>query len=328
MFSFVTPGAILAPTIGGAIYSRAGYVAVFLVGGGVLVVDFIMRLFLIEKPVARRYMQIEDEAVEDSAANESTDTNGHAEAGPTEDSPLLKVDDKIVYKIPPGQPERVRNFPFLYCLSDVSLAASMFIALVHAILIGSFDATLPKYGEELFGFDSLQAGLLFIPLGVIDSLITPFTGWLVDRFGAKRVGTPGFVLTAPLMFAFRFVTSNTHEQLVLYCVLLAFAGIGLSVIGTPSLVEAGGVVQRYYDANPAFFDHHPPYATLYGLQSMVFMLGLTIGPLVAGGLKDWIGYGNMNAGMAVISIVSAVVCWQFLGRRPKPKPMLGGEEEG
>jgi MFS family permease len=326
MFSFITPGAILAPTIGGAIYSRAGYVAVFMVGGSVLVVDFIMRLFLIEKPVARRYMQVEDEMVEDSTTGESANTNGHAEAGATEDSPLLKADDSLVYKIPPGQPERVRNFPFLYCLSDVSLLASMFAALVHAILIGSFDATLPKYGEELFGFDSLQAGLLFIPLGVIDSLITPFTGWLVDRFGPKHVGTPGFVFTAPLMFAFRFVTANTHDQLVLYCVLLALTGIGISVIGTPSLVEAGAVVQRYYDANPAFFDHHPPYATLYGLQSMVFMLGLTIGPLVAGGLKDWIGYGNMNAVMAVVAILSAVVCWQFLGRRPRPKP-IGGDEE-
>lgn len=60
-----------------------------------------------------------------------------------------------------------------------------------------------------------------------------------------------------------------------------------------------------------------PYAQLYGLNSMVFSAGLTLGPELAGELKQAIGYGNMNLVLAVICAVTAVLCFVYIGGKPR-----------
>jgi cyanate permease len=47
---------------------------------------------------------------------------------------------------------------------------------------------------------------------------------------------------------------------------------------------------------------------------MVFSGGLTLGPLLAGYLKDKIGYGNMNAVLAGLCGLTAILTGIFMGR--------------
>jgi len=42
-----------------------------------------------------------------------------------------------------------------------------------------------------------------------------------------------------------------------------------------------------------------------------------VGPELAGELKSAIGYGNMNIVLAVISAVTAVLSWVYIGGKPK-----------
>jgi hypothetical protein len=82
-------------------------------------------------------------------------------------------------------------------------------------------------------------------------------------------------------------------------------------------VEAGAVVEKYYKANPEFFGEEGPYAQLYGLQSMVFSAGLALGPEIAGQLRLAINYGNMNAVLAGICSITAVLCFVYMGGKPR-----------
>lgn len=66
-----------------------------------------------------------------------------------------------------------------------------------------------------------------------------------------------------------------------------------------------------------FFGEMGPYAQLYGASSMVFSAGFTIGPLVGGFLKQQLGYGNMNAVLAVCCALAATCSFTFLGGKPK-----------
>lgn len=59
----------------------------------------------------------------------------------------------------------------------------------------------------------------------------------------------------------------------------------------------------------------PPYAQLYGINSMIWSGGLSIGPLVAGALRERIGYGNMNAVLAGICGLTAILAAHFIGRK-------------
>jgi hypothetical protein len=60
-----------------------------------------------------------------------------------------------------------------------------------------------------------------------------------------------------------------------------------------------------------------PYAQLYGINSMVWSGGLTVGPLLAGKLRETIGYGNMNAVLAGICGCTVVLAALFVGGRRK-----------
>ena len=140
----------------------------------------------------------------------------------------------------------------------------------------------------------MEAGLLFIALILPYVIGGPLAGWLVDRKGPKPAAVFGFGYLVPTLVLLRLASPGGHKQVIVYCALLAFNGVGMAVIGSPSIVEASHVVKMYDKANPGFFGANGPWGQLYALNSMVFSAGLTLGPVLSGGLKDVIGYGNMN----------------------------------
>jgi hypothetical protein len=50
---------------------------------------------------------------------------------------------------------------------------------------------------------------------------------------------------------------------------------------------------------------------------LVFFLGLTVGPLIVGAMRDRIGYGNTNDVVAVLSGGTAALSFWYMGGRLK-----------
>ena len=202
-----------------------------------------MRFLVIEKKVAHKYdKSIYDPFAKDNITQEQ-DQNWDQENGDVEDGegngeeqPLLGK-DKEEFLIPSGQSSLVQKWPLAYCLKDGRLLSALLVALVQATLFGTFDATVGTESQELFGFNSLKAGLLFIPLGIFDLFVGPLAGWAVDRYGTKPVAVLGYGWLTPVMFSLRAVHTGGRDQLILFNVLLGSAGIGLAAIGAPSIVE-------------------------------------------------------------------------------------------
>lgn len=188
---------------------------------------------------------------------------------------------------------------------------------MQANLLAIFDATIPVEAEKLYGFNSLKAGLLFIAIVLPYLILGPIAGWAVDRYGPKPASTIGFSYLALVLTLLRLVRPGSTAQIIQYCAQLALCGVGLAIIGSPGIVEAAAVVERYYSANRDLFGKNGPYAQLYGLNSMVFSLGLAVGPLFGGALRDGIGYGNMNLVVAVFCLVTAGLAFVFMGGRPE-----------
>lgn len=284
-----------------------------------------MRLLVIEKKVARRY-----EAEDSDSANTtpSHQQDGNADEAQQEEAdeyqPLLgsKEEDHAAFKISDNQPKLARMIPILPCLADPRLLTAFLVAFIQALLLGNFDATIPTVAGDYFNFDSLHSGVLFLPLGVFDFILGPIFGWCVDRFGTKPIAVISYTYLVPVLVLLRLPQPGGKSQILLYGAMLALSGIGLAGIGAPSIVEAGAIVQKYYEVNPEFFGEEGPYAQLYGLNSMVFSAGLTLGPELAGELKERIGYGNMNLVLAAICLLTAVLCFVYIGG--KPRMLTGG----
>lgn len=320
IFSFISVGELAAPVLGGVLYRKTGYAGVFGLGAGMLAIDFIMRLLVIEKKVAARY----DTSAQSDATNprqHDTRNQNNEDHEPGEEEALLPKMEEADYKIPDGQNRLVRTLPILYCLTDPRLLVALLLSFVQAALLATFDATIPTEADGLFDFDSLKAGLLFIALDIPYLLLGPVAGWAVDKYGTKPAAVLGFGYLAPALVLLRLPSDhlihNRKNNIMLYCALLSLNGVGMAVIGSPSIVEASGVVQKYDKANPKLFGDNGPYAQLYGFTSLIFSLGLTVGPVLSGTLRDSIGYGNMNAVVAAISAATAGLSFLYIGGKPK-----------
>ncbi|KAJ8116448.1 hypothetical protein OPT61_g2126 [Boeremia exigua] len=248
----------------------------------------------------------------------------------TEQTPLVStsnpppIDNR--YRLTPPQTRITRALPILLLLSDPGLLTAILIAFMQALLLGSFDATVPLVAESSFNFDSLKAGLLFLPLGGADFFLGPAFGWAVDRFGTRIFSVLGFALLVPTLVLLRLPEEpgvvgalDKGHLIALYAAVLALNGAGLAIIGSPSIVEAGRLVENYSKANKDIFSEGAPWAQLYGINSMVFSGGLTVGPLVAGALREKIGYGNMNAVLAGSCALTAVLAALFIGRKEEKR---------
>ncbi|KAI0973712.1 major facilitator superfamily domain-containing protein [Xylaria arbuscula] len=322
IFSFISVGELMAPVIGGILYEKTGYAGVFGVGAAILALDFLMRLLVIEKRTAAKY----DKSARDGEGNprcagSRMDPEGddRSHEASEEDTLLPKKEDEA-YKILKEPNKLIRALPILICFQNPRLVMSLCLAFVQATLLAVFDATIPTEAQTLFQFSPLKAGLIFIALDVPYLLLGPVAGWAVDRYGTKSAAVLGFGWMVPVLILLRLPPEEllpVSRNIVLYCAILALNGIGLAVIGSPSVVEASDVVQKYDKANPGFFGENGPYAQLYGFNSLFFCSGLTVGPIAAGYLKDSIGYGNMNLVFAVLSAVTSILSFFIIGGKPR-----------
>lgn len=337
IFSFISVGELASPVLGGVLYKKTGYPGVFGLGAGILAVDFVMRLLLIEKKTAKKYdaklangatnprehgtREGGNDGADEEEAADGGDSQERSESANETDALLpKKEEDEKAFQIPDGQNRLIRALPIIYCLKNPRLLVALLLAFVQASLLATFDATIPTEAEDLFDFDSLKSGLLFIALDIPYLILGPVAGWAVDRYGTKPAAVLGFGYLVPVLILLRLPSDGiVHDQthnIVLYCCLLALTGIGMAIIGSPSIVEASSVVQKYDKANPGLFGENGPYAQLYGFNSLVFSAGLTIGPLISGSLRDSIGYGNMSAVMASLAGITAVLSWVWIGGKP------------
>ncbi|KAI2776139.1 MFS general substrate transporter [Daldinia loculata] len=336
IFSFISVGELMAPVIGGVLYEKTGYSGVFGVAAGVLGLDFLMRLLVVEKKTAARYnvdqvphsQNRQQDSHEDYGTTRGEDVEDVEDANnnredATEHDALLhnkNLKDNEIYKIRHEPNRIVREFPILVCFRSPRLLVGMALSFVQASLLAVFDATIPTEAQSLFEFTSLQAGLLFIALDVPYLILGPVAGWAVDRYGTKLAAVVGFGYLVPSFILLRLPSDNLlsgTSNVILYCAILSLNGVGLAIIGSPGVVEASDVVEKFNLANPGFFGANGPYAQLYGFNSLFFSAGLTIGPIVAGALRDGIGYGNMNLVFAVISAVTAVLSFFVIGGKPR-----------
>jgi MFS family permease len=325
IFSFISVAGLFSPVLGGLLYAKSGYTGVFGVGIGLVGVDLVLRLLMVEKKAAVKYSGLD-----------SSPDQGEPDANmeDTEQTPLLaSVKKDLRYRLSKPANRITKALPILLLFRDSGLLTAIWIGFMQAILLGSFDATVPLIASEQFGFNSLKAGLLFLPLGGADFLLGPVFGWCVDKYGTRPFSVLGFTWLVPALALLRLSTDSSTtskldggHQIALYASLLALNGVGLAIINSPSIVEAGNIVEKYYNANRDLFAQ-APYAQLYGINSMVWSGGLTVGPLLAGHLREKIGYGNMNAVLAGMCGLTVVLAACFIGRQEKELDEEGSVDE-
>ena len=225
-------------------YELAGYKSLSAICFTMLVLDLAMRVFMMEKKTAGASSSASVTLLTTHPdASENGDILSSDIDHPTADetSPLLrssKGTKSRTYSIPREVAWFYRQVPLLFCFSQSpSLVLAEVIAFSQGVLLSAFNATVPTYAAEIFGFGSLRASLLLLPLGVMNLCLGPVRGWAIDRYGTKPVAVTGFALLAPALALLRLPElAAPDKRLPLYVFNLAMCGLGLPLLGSSSVV--------------------------------------------------------------------------------------------
>ena len=119
--------------------------------------------------------------------------------------------------------------------------------------IGMFGSTflLPLYLQNSLGYTAVQAGAVFLPVGIIQGIMSPVSGIIGDKTSPKipvLLGVVGLALSFYLNSSLSFLTENHSIMLVLYlrglsmgAIFSSLSTISLSEIPREKLAQASGL---------------------------------------------------------------------------------------
>ena len=167
-----TLGVLIAPLLGGVIYARAGYYAVFGVAFAVIGIDVLLRIGLIEKKAALKW------APEPAIPLQSVPQKRDDELAGGSPNMASKQTEEVNSTAPPTdqvarRPTRLP--PIIVLLKSRRMLAAFWGTFVAGVLISSFDTTLPLFVHRTFGWNSTGGGLIFLAL-IIPSFSGPIVG--------------------------------------------------------------------------------------------------------------------------------------------------------
>ena len=240
-------GTLIGPFLAGIIYARLGYFAVFAVVLGVIAFDFSLRLLMIEKKTAAKWMlggeNFYQPSNENGVVRASTSTAtpySGSDGSSTTRSGSEQADDQTLIPEPPDEtstllPRKVpplkkksswfsRKFPTMaLLLSSPRLRAAIYGCFTSATVTATFDAILPMFVKRTFHWNSAGAGLIFLAI-TVPSLLGTAIGGISDTYGTRRVSLVGFALTTPSLALLGVVRDDTLVNKVLLPVILVSVG--------------------------------------------------------------------------------------------------------
>jgi MFS transporter, DHA2 family, multidrug resistance protein len=139
----------------------------------------------------------------------------------------------------------------LRLLKDHNFGLTTIITFIFGV--GMFGSTflIPLYLQTSLGYTAIQAGMVFLPLGLIQGFAAPVSGFIADRINAKLT-----ILAGGLLLAFSFYlnshmsvfTEHTYIMLALYLRGLAMgmmfsplAALGLITVPREKMAQASGL---------------------------------------------------------------------------------------
>ncbi|KAL9127032.1 MAG: hypothetical protein Q9217_004021 [Psora testacea] len=312
----VSSALLLGPAIGGLLYEYGGYFQVFLPAYGLLVVEVILRLLIIEKkkpltPRLHGHADFKENSVHDGQAGNVEQGLGSPDQNSLEQTQPGEPEEQRL--LPKASPERPRQALLILLASPRFLVAMIGTFIVNCITCG-FDGVLAPYISDSFGLKATHAAALFLAMA-LPMFLAPIPGALTDRYGAKLPAAAGFVLAIPSLTLLRLVTPGTDMPFVKLLILLGLAGTSFAFTGSPLRVEAARVVAAIEQDRPGVFGPNGAYSQAFGLINAGMAAGSMLGPLYAGYMRVWLGWGAMSSSMGILSSIMLVLVLLVTGGR-------------
>lgn len=310
-------GMFLGPLIGGIMYERLGYYAVFYVSFGILVLDLLLRVFMLEKSQLR--IKRHKRALELSEQGPSTLSPEmvlymNAYITHTNQSEEYKKREKELQQIHGTfftiSGKRFRMPVLLELIKEVRVLNALFLSIAIAWMMTFFDTTTPLHVEDIFHFNSEQSGYVFLALAV-PSIFEPFVGKMCDKYGYRYTIAGGYLLMAPILVLFRLPTKKTTGDIVMFVAFVAIMGFLIMGVLSPIMAEVSAAVGEIESRHPGIYGKSKGYGQAYGLFNVGFSLGSLIGTFHSGETRKHAGWNMLTVSLAIVAVGVAVIAAIF-----------------
>ncbi|MFB5763190.1 DHA2 family efflux MFS transporter permease subunit [Paenibacillus medicaginis] len=109
---------------------------------------------------------------------------------------------------------------------DIFAVSTLVGSAVNMTLFGGM-LLLPMYLQNIRGFTPLQSGLLLLPGALLMGVMSPISGIIFDKIGARPLAIIGLLVTAVTTWEFSFLTDATPYSHILLIYTIRSFGISL-----------------------------------------------------------------------------------------------------
>ena len=310
-------GPIAGPLLSGVIYAHGGYYADFGLMFAMLGVDAVLRLAMIEKRVAQKWLEVE--AIQPITPDVRPKSHSLASLTPCPESSItsykmVENSNETTNRTSPSSQILHRHVPSIVRLL---LSFRMFVGLAGGLLQSSlnvsFDSTLPLIVNALFGWEQTGQGLIFVTV-LLPSLLQPVFGGITDRYqhGRRLLAAGGCFLATPAYVLLRLITHDTLGQKALLCVLLVIIGLGMAIAMPAIIAEIGATVADAEKNDPQAINGSV-IATGWSLVNATYAAGCLIGPLFVGFIRNAAGWQTTSWCLGLLSAVTGTFLLLCLG---------------
>ncbi|KAJ5919674.1 hypothetical protein N7454_009509 [Penicillium verhagenii] len=283
-------GFICGSPMGGIIFELGGYYTIFGIAFGLIGLDMVLRLSIVEKKVAARWRSLPEYC----PYKGHTYTSGYFSC------------ETIFNREHASQRVRTSSsLALVKLLQQLRILISLWAVIISALIMSALDATLVSFVQKMFHFGALGSGLVFIPVA-FTGFLQPFFVYLCKRFGCRIMAFIAFAVLSPMLVCLRLIEQDTTFDKSILCLILL--GIGLCVnLAEPALIlEIQRVLYDIEVEDPSFFGENNAASQVFGLQIMARLGGFVLGPIQGGFILSYYGWNVMTTGLGVLCLLTAV----------------------
>lgn len=195
--------------------------------------------------------------------------------------------------------------------------STVVMLLLFGSMIGVF-SILPLYFQGSLLVTALVAGLILLPGGLVEAVVSPIAGRFFDRFGPRPLVIPALIIELGAFLWLSTVTEFTPVPIIIAAHVLTC--IAFAMLFTPLLTTAlGSLPRRHYSHGSAIFNTLQQLAAAAGTALLIGIYSAVSLGATASGLAEPAALASgtraalqVAAGVIAVALVLAL----FIRRAP------------
>ena len=222
----------IGPTLSGWVVDNLSWRYLFSIIAPIAGIVVILAAFLVKDVLPTKDEKIDVFSVATSTIGFGSLLYGFSEAGNkgwTNPEILAFIFVGIIFVILFGIRQLKMDDPFLdirvFKHFEFSLAAIL-SGVTNLAMVG-IEMVLPLYIQNLRGESAFHSGLILLPGALMIGIMSPITGRIFDRYGARKMAITGMTLLTFGTIPFVFLTENSSFLMIIILYAIRMVGVAL-----------------------------------------------------------------------------------------------------